>query len=163
MMTDLGFVTLCRDSKLLSKGLFPAKDAEKLFNKVKKEGPDPELRGISYKTWRFSALPEIATIRGMTMEMLITRLARCDALIAQIHAGRSEKQVVVVIEEPEENILENAQSGKGITTLISDIQKNAVLKIQNQQRKKDAVKKTQRLSVVSGWFMFEDNGVLLVC
>jgi hypothetical protein len=148
LMIDLGFVTLCRDAKLLSKALFTAKDAEKLFNKVKNDCPEPDLRGIRYKTWRYSVLPEIAIVRGLTMEVLITRLSRCEALITHINATRSEKQTLTVIEEPEENLLDNMQGNTGLGMLFNETQKKAVLKIQNQQRKKDAVKKTRRMSVV---------------
>lgn len=150
IMNDLGFVALCRETKLLNKGIFPSKDAEKLYLKIKREDECPTLRGITYKTWRYQALPDIASCRGMTMESLLQKLSRFDGLIERITQDRKAQQVVQVEVDPESQVdlLEGTSAATGLGHFFSDVQKNAVLKIQSHARKKDAVKRKRQLSEV---------------
>lgn len=146
-MNEQTFLTLLRDAKLLNKGLFSIRDAQKLFFKLKNEYEPTSSRGITYKTWRHQALPEIASLKGMELEMLLSKLSHCEDLIVAIALKRDDQKVVEVPPaevKPAPVVSSPPPSVLGIKGLFSDAQRDACVKIQTAQRTKQAIIAAQR-------------------
>lgn len=146
-MNEQTFLTLLRDAKILNKGLFSVKDAEKLFFKIKTEHETPLSRGISYKTWRHHALVEISSLKGVEIDRLLLKLSHCESLIDAIVQKREDQRVI----EKEPSISAIPQSPPhpanqlgGIRSMFTDAQKDACVKIQTKQRTKTAIIIAQR-------------------
>ena len=164
-MNEQTFLTLLRDAKLLNKGLFSIKDAEKLFFKIKTEHENPLSRGISYKTWRHHALVEIASLKGIELEKLLVKLSQCDNLIEALAHKREEQKVIeknyneakqIVISSPRPT----HSSILGIKGVFTDAQQEACLKIQTAQRTKTAIILAQRKKEVNKDFFFYSSLLL---
>jgi hypothetical protein len=146
-MNEQTFLTLLRDAKLLNKGLFSVRDAQKLFFKLKTEHESAGSRGICYKTWRHQALPEIASLKGMELEKLLSKLSRCEDLIVAIALKRDDQKVVEaapVEAKQAQTITPPPPSALGIKGLFSDVQRDACVKIQTAHRSKQAIIAAQR-------------------
>lgn len=146
-MNEQTFLTLLRDAKLLNKGLFSVRDAQKLFFKLKSEHEAPTSRGICYKTWRHEALSEIASLKGIELEKLLTKLSHCEDLIEAIVQKRDDQKVVEFVpSEPKQPSPPPTQNNAalGIKHLFTDVQKEACVKIQTAHRSKQAIVAAQR-------------------
>jgi hypothetical protein len=146
-MNEQTFLTLLRDAKLLNKGLFSIKDAQKLFFKLKSEHESPSARGICYKTWRHQALCEIASLKGMELEKLLSKLSHCEDLIVAIAQKREDQKVVdVARQEVKPQPVTAPQNGGGpvLKNIFTDAQRDACVKIQTAQRTKQAIIVAQR-------------------
>lgn len=149
-MNEQTYLTLLRDAKLLNKGLFSIKDAEKLFFKIKTEHEPPLSRGISYKTWRHHVLVEISSLKGIELDKLLTKLAHCEDLIEAI-AQKREDQKVIERASSDAKTTTTTQSPRpnhpaplGIKNVFTDAQHDACIKIQTAQRTKSAIIAAQR-------------------
>lgn len=155
-MNEQTFLTLLRDAKLLNKGLFSVRDAQKLFFKLKTEHEAPTSRGICYKTWRHEALGEIATLKGMELEKLLSKLSHCEDLIVSLAQRRDDQKVVEFVpNEPKQASPPPSQNNAtlGIKHLFTDIQKEACVKIQTAHRSKQAIVAAQRQKEVNSSFI----------
>mmetsp|Transcript_6112 Transcript_6112/g.9219 ORF Transcript_6112/g.9219 Transcript_6112/m.9219 type:complete len:230 (+) Transcript_6112:65-754(+) len=150
-MTENIFISLCRDTKLLNKGLFSVQDAEKLYRKCKSEADDSSVRTISYKTWRYEIIPDIASRKGMEVEKLLLKLSQCDDAISNVKSRRDDHEVAKpeefstkVVEERDTLMDIKSHPVHCLANAFSDVHHNAVIKIQNAQRSKLAKKRSQQ-------------------
>jgi hypothetical protein len=143
-MNEQTFLTLLRDAKLLNKGLFSIKDAQKLFFKIKSEHESPTARGISYKTWRHQALCEIASLKGLDLDRLLSKLSHCEDLIVAITQKREDHKVIDIPQQVAKAHAAPAHSAPGLKNIFTDAQRDACVKIQTAQRTKQAIIVAQR-------------------
>jgi hypothetical protein len=146
-MNEQTFLVLLRDAKLLNKGLFSVRDAQKLFFKLKTEHESSGSRGLCYKTWRHQALPEISSLKGMELEKLLSKLSHCEDLIVAIALKRDDQKVVEAapVEVKQASVVSPPPSSAlGIKGLFSDVQRDACVKIQTAHRSKQAIIAAQR-------------------
>lgn len=134
------FVRFCQHCKLFSKRRFNRKLVEHPIESSAKPDPPQALSfPINYVTFRFSALPSIAAIRGSEVSQLITRLSRADFPSSDNDDIKSSKSAA--------NALTNAsvESGKDNSSTEQDVvQDVAVLRIQNVQRSRLAKSESAR-------------------
>lgn len=157
-MNEQTYLTLLRDAKLLNKGLFSVKDAEKLFFKIKNEYETPLSRGISYKTWRHHILVEISSLKGIELDKLLTRLSHCEDLIEAIAQKREDQKVIEKMPSDVKNstkdiLIPHQPAPLGIKNMFTDAQRDACVKIQTAQRTKSAIIAAQRKKEVFIYFI----------
>lgn len=152
-MKNSAFFAMCRECKLLAKADFSIRKAEKLFDTVLSKTETIETRTISYRAFRYHALPDLAPMKGWTLEKVLKRLSECETIIEdknEVRKARMDVRVSSNVEEleniaKEDDVLKGVEKSIDLSSMINASHKNAVLKIQTASRQKSSKKEANRL------------------
>ena len=155
-MKNSAFFAMCRESKLLAKADFSIRKAEQLFDTVLGKTEEVETRTISYRTFRFKALPDIASRKSWPINKVLKRLSDCEKLIEEKNELRKARfnvrvssNVDEIGEVTAEDCLEGVNNSINITSMFNASQQNAVVKIQSITRQKNSKKEVKRRQEVT--------------
>lgn len=155
-MKNSAFYAMCRECKLLSKLDLSIQKAEKAYLGNVAQHENDGIHTISYRTFRYHLLADIAPVKSWKIEKLLKRLAECDALIEEkniLRKARFNMRVSSNVEESLEEVtakdcLEGVENSLNLGSMFGASQQNAVIKIQSISRQKSSQIEAKRLKEV---------------